>query len=75
MTEVTILHNDGPKPVPKGAAPESWCCVDCGVNTAPGALTHALMEFLFQTQDKVRAASPEIARSTLFTTMSGNRHR
>jgi hypothetical protein len=54
MTEVTILHNDGPKPVPKGAAPESWCCVDCGVNTAPGALTRALMEFLFQTQDKVQ---------------------
>jgi len=20
----------------KGATPESWACVDCGINTAPG---------------------------------------
>jgi len=22
-----------------GLVPESWCCIDCGMNTAPGALT------------------------------------
>jgi len=20
----------------KGATPETWCCIDCGINTAPG---------------------------------------
>jgi hypothetical protein len=28
----------------KGALPESWNCVDCGVNTAPGCLNRAEME-------------------------------
>jgi hypothetical protein len=28
----------------KGRIPESWLCVDCGVNTAPGLLTRKEME-------------------------------
>jgi hypothetical protein len=28
----------------KGLTPESWCCVDCGINTAPGLQTRAQME-------------------------------
>jgi hypothetical protein len=28
----------------EGLAPESWCCIDCGVNTAPGCLSRAEME-------------------------------
>jgi hypothetical protein len=28
----------------KGLVPESWCCVDCGVNTAPGLLNRTEME-------------------------------
>src|SRR5262245_16353555 len=28
----------------KVIAPESWCCVDCGVNTAPGMQTRAQLE-------------------------------
>ena len=28
----------------KGVTPESWDCVDCGVNTAPGCLDRAAME-------------------------------
>jgi hypothetical protein len=28
----------------KGGAPESWLCVDCGVNTAPGMLNRAELE-------------------------------
>jgi hypothetical protein len=31
----------------KGATPESWCCVDCSVNTAPGWLGRAEMEKVF----------------------------
>jgi hypothetical protein len=28
----------------KGLVPESWCCVDCNVNTAPGMLNRAAAE-------------------------------
>jgi hypothetical protein len=28
----------------KDTTPESWCCVDCGVDTAPGNLGRAEME-------------------------------
>jgi hypothetical protein len=28
----------------RGVIPESWCCVDCGMNTAPGMLNRADME-------------------------------
>ena len=31
----------------RGSVPESWCCVDCGVNTAPGFSTRAEMEAAF----------------------------
>ena len=28
----------------EGAVPESWCCIDCGMNTAPGMLNRADIE-------------------------------
>jgi hypothetical protein len=28
----------------KGCYPETWCCVDCGYNTAPGCLPRAEIE-------------------------------
>ena len=31
----------------KGTTPESWCCVDCGINTAPGLPTRVEMERAF----------------------------
>jgi hypothetical protein len=31
----------------RGATPESWACVDCGINTAPGILSRARMEQAF----------------------------
>jgi hypothetical protein len=34
----------------KGLIPESWCCIDCGFNTAPGLSTRAEMEKAFETQ-------------------------
>ena len=30
--------------IPEGAIPETWCCIDCGVNTAPSAPTRAALE-------------------------------
>jgi hypothetical protein len=35
---------DGAKDDLRGWVPESWCCVDCGVNTAPGLLKRAETE-------------------------------
>jgi hypothetical protein len=34
----------------KGVVPESWCCVDCGVNTASGMMNRAEMEKWFAEQ-------------------------
>jgi hypothetical protein len=31
----------------RGLLPESWCCVDCGFNTAPGLSTRAEAEAAF----------------------------
>lgn len=45
----------------KGVVPESWLCVDCGFNTAPGLLNRAEMEAAF-------AATPEGVTNTF------NRH-
>ena len=28
----------------KGLAPESWCCIDCGINTAPGLKNREQLE-------------------------------
>jgi hypothetical protein len=33
--------------IPK-ALPESWCCIDCGVNTAPGVLNRTEFEQAFR---------------------------
>jgi hypothetical protein len=33
----------------KGATPESWACIDCGINTAPGYPTRAEIERLYKT--------------------------
>jgi hypothetical protein len=32
----TVLSHDPGRKSAKGRCPESWLCVDCGVNTAPG---------------------------------------
>ena len=33
----------------RGKVPESWLCVDCGINTAPGLLNRAEMEKALRT--------------------------
>jgi hypothetical protein len=35
--------------IPKGTMPESWSCIDCGINTAPGFSTRAELEQAFAT--------------------------
>src|SRR5262245_52438604 len=37
----------------EGLVPESWHCVDCGVNTAPGILNRADMEQAYRTSESV----------------------
>jgi hypothetical protein len=34
----------------RGRTPESWACVDCGINTAPGMLSREQMEQAFAQQ-------------------------
>jgi hypothetical protein len=36
-------------PIPSGYIPESWHCVDCGVNTAPGCSTRGEVELAYAT--------------------------
>jgi len=43
----TVLSHDHDGTSLKGATPESWLCVDCGVNTAPGCMTRKEMELAF----------------------------
>jgi hypothetical protein len=38
----------------KGLIPESWCCIDCGYNTAPGLTTRAEAEKAFETQESIK---------------------
>jgi hypothetical protein len=39
----------------RGKTPESWHCVDCGVNTHPGSLGRVEMEQAFAQQDAAGA--------------------
>jgi hypothetical protein len=45
MTGIALYdHRVGDWTSLKGLVPESWCCVDCNVNTAPGLLNRAAAE-------------------------------
>jgi hypothetical protein len=55
---MTILHREAqpsewmpPYKSLKGVVVESWCCVDCGVNTAPGCSTRAEVEAAYNSAD------------------------
>ncbi len=43
-TRYTVLDHDPEGKSAKGVTPESWLCVDCGVNTAPGMMTRKEMD-------------------------------
>lgn len=49
----TVLHHDPHRESLKGCVPESWCCVDCGRNTAPGCLTRKEAELAYTFHEKV----------------------
>jgi hypothetical protein len=49
--------NTNKKPDLRGKTPESWHCVDCGVNTSPGSLSRVEMEQAFAQQ---RAAGAQL---------------
>jgi hypothetical protein len=42
----------------KGLIPESWCCVDCGVNTAPGLKSRADTEQALKSQALSASGNP-----------------
>jgi hypothetical protein len=44
----------GGDPIPSRVIPESWHCIDCGVNTAPGLLNRAEAEKAFAADDNCR---------------------
>jgi hypothetical protein len=47
---ITVNADDMPSDTNlEGLIPESWVCVDCGVNTAPGLLNRAEMEKAIET--------------------------
>jgi hypothetical protein len=39
----------------RGKVPESWRCIDCGVNTSPGNLSRVEMEMAYADQDAAGA--------------------
>jgi hypothetical protein len=52
----------------KGLAPESWNCVDCGRNTAPGLLTRVELEAAFAADEGDEGVTQTItAQSEVYT--------
>jgi hypothetical protein len=49
----------------KGLLPESWLCVDCGINTAPGLLNRVEMEKAFARERAQAASSRRIFHATM----------
>ena len=44
------------KPDLRGKVPESWACIDCGINTAPGLMNREQLEQAF------RPSNPELRK-------------
>ena len=43
----------------RGTTPESWCCIDCGINTAPGFPSRVEMERRYRTWTAMNKLSGE----------------
>ena len=50
-----------------GVTPESWACIDCGINTAPGHPTRIEMERLYKTSVAIKKLSGEAPPITTLT--------
>jgi hypothetical protein len=51
----------------KGITPESWACIDCGINTAPGSPSRVELERRYRTSvaiEKLSGKAPELATLT-----------
>jgi hypothetical protein len=46
----------------EGLVPESWCCIDCGMNTAPGCLNRIEMENAAKALGKLWETNAESVR-------------
>jgi hypothetical protein len=70
----TVLSHDPGRKSLKGCVPESWLCVDCGVNTAPGCLDRKETEIalalrgeaenVFTAETEVYTVTNEVWRAT-----------
>jgi hypothetical protein len=52
MTMINHVQECQTEPERKSGDPESWLCVDCGVNTSPGTSTRAELEAAFAAGSK-----------------------
>jgi hypothetical protein len=51
----------------RGVTPESWACIDCGINTAPGFPSRVEVERRYRTSvaiEKLSGKAPELATLT-----------
>jgi hypothetical protein len=86
MERHTVLHHEPGKtpwePVSaRGVTPETWLCVDCGVNTSPGMMTrkqidvaliiHGHAEQTLYPNQEVYTVTQEVWRSTGLEDMGG----
>ena len=55
----------------KGLMPESWCCVDCGINTFPGCPSRIEVERLYRTSVAVEKLT---GQKTPLATLKYNEH-
>jgi hypothetical protein len=77
----TVLSHDPGREGLKGFAPESWLCVDCGVNTAPGCMTrketelafalHGEVGNVFTAESEVYTVTSEVWRATGLEDLGG----
>jgi len=58
----------------KGKTPESWACVDCGINTAPGIPTRVEMERIYNTAAVRMKLTGEDPATTPVTTYTINEY-
>ena len=52
----------------RGKTPESWLCIDCGINTAPGMPSRVEMERRYRTWtaiNKLSGENPPVAEFTV----------
>ena len=67
----TVLHHDPKRTSLKGITPESWLCVDCGVNTSPGSPNRKEAELEFVLHGESHFTLSDEAKSTPSRTRCG----